>query len=53
MAENTENTDDQAERVNDGADCPGCGENRMDELAWAESGAYVRCSSCGKTYVPA
>ena len=31
--------------------CPGCGERRVDYLVWQDDGA-VKCSTCGKQYMP-
>ena len=32
--------------------CPGCGENRVDWLAWDEDGTVVTCTTCGASYDP-
>ena len=32
--------------------CPGCGENRLDWLAWDEDGTVVTCATCGASYDP-
>jgi len=32
--------------------CPGCGEDRIDWLAWSDDGEYVTCDSCGTVYLP-
>jgi hypothetical protein len=32
--------------------CPGCGEQRLDNLVWQKDGKHVKCSTCGKRYAP-
>ncbi|MGI6379797.1 MAG: hypothetical protein ACOX2R_03290 [Anaerolineae bacterium] len=40
-------------RVLPGLACPGCGERRLDCLAWLEPDAErVRCATCGAEYAP-
>ncbi len=38
--------------VDDGHECPGCGEFRMDWLEWAADDSHVECASCGRQYIP-
>ena len=40
--------------VVEGAECPQCGERRMDYLTWIsdEQGEWVVCATCGKEYSP-
>jgi len=40
------------DRVSIGAECPRCKESRVDYLVWVDDGEKVRCSTCGKLYVP-
>lgn len=35
-----------------GAECPTCGENRIDYLAWDDDGEVITCTNCGTKYVP-
>jgi hypothetical protein len=32
--------------------CPGCGEQRLNNLVWQKDGKYVKCTTCGKRYAP-
>jgi hypothetical protein len=32
--------------------CPGCGEQRLDNLVWQKDGKHVKCTTCGKRYAP-
>ena len=43
---------DAAETVSPDNACPGCGENRLDWLAWDEDGTVVTCATCGASYDP-
>ena len=42
--------------VDDGSECPECGEARMDWLTWRTDegtlGQYVHCETCGCSYDP-
>jgi DNA-directed RNA polymerase subunit RPC12/RpoP len=40
------------DEVAEGAQCPGCGERRVDYLVWQEDEKHVRCTTCGKRYAP-
>ena len=43
---------DADETVSPDNACPGCGENRVDWLVWAEDGTQVDCATCGASYDP-
>jgi len=34
------------------AGCPRCGERCLDKLVWQDDGETVRCTTCGKQYMP-
>lgn len=40
------------EVVDDGYECPECGEARTDYLVWDADGETVKCATCGKEYNP-
>ena len=40
------------ERVHPEDACPGCGEDRVDLLAWDQDGTFVMCLTCGAWYDP-
>ena len=41
-----------SEIVDDGEECPRCGEFLMDNLIWAEDSSHVECATCGCRYYP-
>ena len=41
----------EEEVVDDGDECPGCGEFRVDYLVWVDDDT-VRCTTCGTEYQP-
>ena len=43
---------EDAEVVSPDNACPGCGENRVDWLAWNDEGTVVTCATCGADYDP-
>jgi len=40
----------QDDVVSDGAECPKCGEPRIDWLVW-QDGETLRCETCGAEYM--
>ena len=40
------------ELVQDGCECPACGENRIDFLIWNDHLDTVKCASCNHEYDP-
>lgn len=38
--------------VEDGDECPQCGEARADYLEWQADGWMVKCATCGHEYKP-
>lgn len=44
--------DAEEDIVPTGAECPECGENRVDWLVWDDDCEIVTCTTCGAEYVP-